>query len=156
MAFRRLNITMAESAVVDFDDSIIVLGKNNTDIQTDIGFLGKLTTNRYVGLVRDGDTSEFVLIDNYALNPSHTNDVDLSDVIAKGNLQVNNLSVDNALATHTLSVGNTFVLPKGTAAQRPANPQEGQMWFNTETKMFEGWDGTAWQVFVPAQLNNIE
>jgi hypothetical protein len=147
---------MAESAVVDFDDSIMVLAKNNTDIQADIGFLGKLTTNRYVGLIRDGVTGEFVLIDNYALNPSHTNEVDLSNVIAKGNLQVNNLLVDNALAAHTLSVGNTFVLPKGTAAQRPASPQEGQMWFNTETKMFEGWDGTAWQVFVPAQLNSIE
>ena len=35
------------------------------------------------------------------------------------------------------------MLPKGTAAQRPSTPAEGMMWFNTTTKMFEGYDGTA-------------
>lgn len=51
-------------------------------------------------------------------------------------------------------VDETFVLPKGTAAQRPASPVEGQMWFNTETKLFEGYDGTQWIQFIPSTVTN--
>ena len=47
-------------------------------------------------------------------------------------------------------VSDNFVLPKGTAAQRPASPEEGQMWFNTTTKKFEVWNGTAWVQLVPS------
>lgn len=47
-------------------------------------------------------------------------------------------------------VDETFVLPKGTTAQRPASPVEGQMWFNTTTKMFEGYDGTNWVQLIPS------
>lgn len=141
MAFRKLNMTMAESAIVDFEDAIMVLGKNNNDASTDIGFLGKLTGSRYVGLVRDGATNSFVLIDNYTLSPANTNSVDVNNVLAKGSLEVGGLTVDT-----------TLILPKGTTAQRPANPQEGQLWFNTETKQFEGFDGTDWIVLIPATL----
>lgn len=141
MAFRKLNMTMAESAIVDFEDAIMVLGKNNNDASTDIGFLGKLTGSRYVGLVRDGATNSFVLIDNYTLSPANTNSVDVNNVLAKGSLEVGGLTVDT-----------TLILPKGTTAQRPASPQEGQLWFNTETKQFEGFDGTDWIVLIPATL----
>lgn len=48
-----------------------------------------------------------------------------------------------------LQVNDSFVLPKGTAAQRPSTPTEGMMWFNTTTKMFEGYDGTGWIQFIP-------
>ena len=48
----------------------------------------------------------------------------------------------------------THILPKGTAAQRPASPVEGMMWFNTTTKMFEGYDGTAWVQFVPSTFQS--
>lgn len=141
MAFRKLNMTMAESAIVDFEDAIMVLGKNNNDASADIGFLGKLTGSRYVGLVRDGATNSFVLIDNYTLSPANTNSVDVNNVLAKGSLEVGGLTVDT-----------TLILPKGTTAQRPASPQEGQLWFNTETKQFEGFDGTDWIVLIPATL----
>jgi hypothetical protein len=144
MAFRKLNMTMAESAIVDFEDAIMVLGKNNNDAATDIGFLGRLTGNRYVGLVRDGQTNSFVLIDNFTLSPGNSNTVDVENVLSKGMLEVGGLQVDT-----------TFVLPKGTPAQRPANPEPGQMWFNTVTAQFEGFDGTGWIVFVPATLSYV-
>lgn len=49
-----------------------------------------------------------------------------------------------------LQVNDSYILPKGTAAQRPASPVEGMMWFNTTTKMFEGYDGTNWIQFIPS------
>ena len=49
-----------------------------------------------------------------------------------------------------LTVNDSFVLPKGTAAQRPTNPVAAQMFFNTETNLFEGYDGTAWIQLIPA------
>ena len=51
-------------------------------------------------------------------------------------------------------IATSFVLPKGTTAQRPASPVEGQMYFNTETRMFEGWDGLDWQQLVPSQFQS--
>jgi hypothetical protein len=51
-------------------------------------------------------------------------------------------------------ISTSFVLPKGTTAQRPASPVEGQMYFNTETRMFEGWDGLDWQQLVPSQFQS--
>lgn len=53
-----------------------------------------------------------------------------------------------------LQVNDSYILPKGTAAQRPASPVEGMMWFNTTTKMFEGYDGTAWVQLVPSTFQS--
>ena len=51
-----------------------------------------------------------------------------------------------------LTVNDSIILPKGTAAQRPSTPAEGMMWFNTTTKMFEGYNGTAWVQLVPSEF----
>jgi hypothetical protein len=41
--------------------------------------------------------------------------------------------------------GNEFMLiPKGTTAQRPAVPVDGEMRYNTDTAQFEGYQGGAW------------
>jgi hypothetical protein len=41
--------------------------------------------------------------------------------------------------------GNEFMLiPKGTTAQRPAVPVDGEMRYNTTTNQFEGYQGGAW------------
>lgn len=139
MAFRKINLhQMADSTVTDFTDSVLVLGKDNTS-ESDVGFLGKIGTDKYAGLVYDSTTQEFLLIDDVTATNT-TNDVS-SDPATFGDLNLNGIAVNTKI-----------VLPKGTASQRPSNPEEGQMWFNTETKMFEGYDGTQWQVFVPAQL----
>jgi len=47
-----------------------------------------------------------------------------------------------------------FKVPKGLTSERPTPAAEGDMWFNTETKMFEGYDGTAWQQLVPSQFQS--
>lgn len=141
MAFRKLNLQMANSQVTDFDDSVVVLGRNNT-LEVDVGFLGKKADNNYTGLVRDSETNAFILIENISLENSQINNIDSNDVnLTKAKLEV-----------HTLDVESGIVLPKGPANSRPLSPVEGQLWFNTETKMFEGYNGTSWVVFVPATL----
>jgi hypothetical protein len=41
--------------------------------------------------------------------------------------------------------GTGFMLiPKGTTAQRPVSPVDGQMRYNTDTNQFEGYQGGAW------------
>jgi hypothetical protein len=46
----------------------------------------------------------------------------------------------------------TWVAPKGTEANRPTSPVEGQFYFNTDTKIFEGYNGTSWIQLVPSTL----
>ena len=63
---------------------------------------------------------------------------------------------DSQLVVHEaivdeLTATDSFTLPKGTAAQRPASPVEGMMFFNTTTKMFEGYNGTEWLQLVPSR-----
>jgi hypothetical protein len=81
---------------------------------------------------------------------------------ATGNLDLNNYKLVNLAAGTTTgdSVnytqfasafvnptfgGNEFMLiPKGTTAQRPAVPVDGEMRYNTTTNQFEGYQGGAW------------
>lgn len=142
MAFRKVNIgTAVETTNTVLDDTLIILG--GTTYSGDIGFLGKRAASTYAGLVRDNTTGSFVLIDSYTTTINN-NDIDVENaLLQKGDLEVRGVTVET-----------TFVLPKGTTAQRPATPEEGQMWFNTDTKMFEGYDGTSWQVLIPAQLQS--
>lgn len=37
-----------------------------------------------------------------------------------------------------------FRVGQGTTAQRPASPQTGMIWFNTDISSFEGYDGVEW------------
>jgi hypothetical protein len=47
--------------------------------------------------------------------------------------------------TNPTFTGNEFMLiPKGTTAQRPAVPVDGEMRYNTTTGQFEGYQGGAW------------
>ena len=251
MAFRKINLAVTTSEVVDFTDSLMVLGKGNTS-PTDIGFLGKTGPNTYTGLIRDSDEQKFYLIDSVTLTSATPNDVnplqiqkadltvnrleatefvgditgnvtgnvagDLDGYIrdTNGNVLLNNdhgnagfggnifssgassfsgsvnftgatisgFSGDTA-GTHTGNVvgnvtGNVvgniegnilnsqgqavidnsgalyptiFRLPKGIASERPSPASEGMMFFNTTTKMFEGYNGTDWVQLVPSTYN---
>ena len=81
---------------------------------------------------------------------------DIGDTLANDPvLTVGTGNNDSQIAVTVASIGelqvnDSFVLPKGTAAQRPTNPVAAQMFFNTETNLFEGYDGTAWVQFIPA------
>jgi hypothetical protein len=81
---------------------------------------------------------------------------------ATGNLDMNSNKIVNLLAGTTTGdgvnytqfvaafvnptfTGNEFMLiPKGTTAQRPAVPVDGEMRYNTTTNQFEGYQGGAW------------
>jgi len=141
VAFRTIQVTNLNSVETTFSDSIMILNKAGTAGQ-DVGWLGKTAANSYAGLIKDGDDGKFYVVSNVTLGSPTVNDVNPLN-ITTGTLVAN-------IETESVTVTNTFVLPKGTAAQRPVSPVEGQMWFNTETKMFEGYDGTAWVQLIPS------
>jgi hypothetical protein len=81
---------------------------------------------------------------------------------ATGNLDLNSYKLVNLAAGTTTGdsvnftqfvasfvnptfTGNEFMLiPKGTTAQRPSVPVDGEMRYNTDTDQFEGYQGGAW------------
>lgn len=136
MSFRKIQTTNLKSVETSFSDPVIVIGKDNTS-PSDIGFLGKMTVNTYSGLIRDYETQKFYLIENYTSTDSNNliNPV-TSD---KGTLVVGTLESD------------TIVLPSIATSQRPNNPVEGQIHFNSTTKMFEGYNGSKWVQLIPAE-----
>lgn len=141
MAFRTIQAQNLNSVETSFTDSIMVLNKAGTP-NIDVGWLGKTGTSTYAGLIKDSDDGKFYLVSNVSLGSQTVNDVNPLN-ITTGTIVAN-------LETPSVTVTNTFILPKGTAAQRPASPVSGQMWFNTETSMFEGYDGTNWVQLVPS------
>ncbi len=54
------------------------------------------------------------------------------------------VSVDPATMVNKTSSIGSLIIPKGTTAQRDANPATGYTRFNTDTSSNEVWDGTAW------------
>ena len=102
-------------------------------ISTDVGL-----TDPLLILNKSGTTA-------VELSPNTVNDVNaLDSSIVKGNLSAGDITADE------ITINTTFVHPKGTAAQRPASPVAGQTWFNTDTSLFEGYDGTGWIQFIPS------
>jgi hypothetical protein len=98
MAFRKFNIQVSKSEVIDFSDNLMVLGKENSS-PTDIGFLGKIGPNIYTGLVKDAETNEFLLLDQIQLATTTINDVNALDAsIIKGNITVGTITADNIIA----------------------------------------------------------
>jgi len=81
---------------------------------------------------------------------------------ATGNLDLNNYKLINLAAGTTTGDSVNFtqftaafvnpifggtgymLIPKGTTAQRPAVPVDGEMRYNTDTNQFEGYQGGAW------------
>lgn len=145
MTFRKIQTTNLVSTETSFADPLLVLNKDGT-VSTDIGFLGRTGTDTYTGLVRDSATSKYILIDSIDVANQSSNDISATDSsLSKATLVLDTVEVTS------ITADSSFVLPKGTAANRPASPVEGQMYFNTETKMFEGYNGTEWKQLIPAQ-----
>jgi len=145
MTFRKIQTTNLVSTETAFTDPLIILNKDGTTA-TDVGFLSRTGNDTYTGLIRDSDTSKYYLIDSIDMTNQATNDISATDSsISKATLVLDTIEVTS------LTADSSFVLPKGTAANRPASPVEGQMYFNTETKMFEGYNGTAWKQLIPSE-----
>jgi hypothetical protein len=49
-----------------------------------------------------------------------------------------------AFVNPTFTGTGFMLIPKGTTAQRPVSPVDGQMRYNTDTNQFEGYQGGAW------------
>ena len=145
MTFRKIQTTNLVSTETAFTDPLIILNKDGTTA-TDVGFLSRTGKDTYTGLIRDSDTSKYYLIDSIDMTNQATNDISATDSsITKATLVLDTIEVTS------LTADSSFVLPKGTEANRPASPVEGQMYFNTETKMFEGYNGTAWKQLIPSE-----
>lgn len=145
MAFRKIQTTNLTSTDTAFSDPLIILNKENQTV-TDIGFLGRIGADTYTGIVRDSQTDTFLLLNSITLSDATVNDVDALDAsIVKGNITVGTITADSFIGI------DSFTLPKGTAVQRPTSPVEGMMFFNTTTKMFEGYNGTEWLQLVPSR-----
>jgi hypothetical protein len=145
MTFRKIQTTNLVSTETAFTDPLIILNKDGTTA-TDVGFLSRTGNDTYTGLIRDSDTSKYYLIDSIDMTNQATNDISATDSsITKATLVLDTIEVTS------LTADSSFVLPKGTEANRPASPVEGQMYFNTETKMFEGYNGTAWKQLIPSE-----
>ena len=166
MAFRGIQATNIISNTVGFSDPIFVTNKDGST-PTDVGFLGKIGPTHYAGLVRDAETNSFLLLDSISLSSSTVNDVNALDgTIIKGDLHVSSLTANTIVGNLQGNIINSqgqpvidnsgalyptiFQIPKGIVSERPSPAAEGMMWFNTTTKMFEGYDGTDWVQLVPS------
>tara|TARA_B100000809_G_C14975458_1_gene472521 strand:+ start:158 stop:610 length:453 start_codon:yes stop_codon:yes gene_type:complete len=149
MAFRGIQSTNIISTDVGLTDPLLILNKDGSTA-VDVGFLGKIGATSYAGLVKDSATDGFILVGSITLSPNTVNDISaLEASLVEGDLTAGAITAD------AVTINTTFVAPKGTAAQRPASPVAGQMWFNTETSLFEGYDGSSWIQFIPSTYQYI-
>ena len=145
MAFRGIQTTNIISTDVGLTDPLLILNKDGATA-VDVGFLGKIGATSYAGLIKDSATDAFLLVGSVTLSPNTVNDVSALDAsLVNGNITVGTLTADEIISAK-------IVLPKGATAGRPASPVEGEMYFNTTTKMFEGYNGTVCVQFVPSEF----
>ena len=94
MAFRGIQSTNIISTEVGFTDPVLVLNKDGSTA-VDVGFLGKIGSTSYAGLVKDSTTEDFLLIKSISINSSSVNDIDATDLsLVKGDLQVDTVTGD--------------------------------------------------------------
>lgn len=75
--------------------------------------------------------------------------ITLSNTVTAGNLA---MTANSGIVT---MAGNTgaFLPPTGTTAQRPASPIIGMSRWNTDTGVYEIWNGTVWQIIASGTYN---
>jgi hypothetical protein len=115
-----ISSTWANNTLADM--STALTGSLAADGQTVVTGNLQMNNNKLTGLAvgtTTGDSVEYSQFVGAFVNPSFT-----------GNMTI---------------TGTGFVLiPKGTTAQRPLVPVDGEMRYNTDTNQFEGYQGGAW------------
>lgn len=144
-----ISATAFEGKLYDTNGNVIL--DNTTG---NVGFGGKTASfDEFHGELHGEvihETTGAKVIDMQYSTPIYTGNV-------TGNLEgniVNSLGqpvIDNSGALYPTA----FQLPKGLAVNRPSPAAEGMMWFNTTTKMFEGYDGTNWIQLIPSTYQLI-
>ena len=135
---------------LEFQDSLIKFGNNNTDNTEDIGFYGQYVdslTTKYAGIVKDASDDKFKLFKDLETEPTTT--VDLTDIsYAYADLALNNLETSGNIGVnvvnpqYSLHINSTdaIIIPVGTNAQRV--DVTGAIRYNSEIETFEGYKGT--------------
>ena len=115
-----ISSTWANNTLADM--STALTGSIAADGQTTITGNLQMNSNKLTGLAVgtvNGDSVEYSQLVGLLVNPTLSGDVTMS--------------------------GTAFVLiPKGTTAQRPVSPVDGEMRYNTDTAQFEGYANGAW------------
>jgi len=94
MAFRGIQSTNIISTEVGITDPLLILNKDGSTA-VDVGFLGKIGSNAYTGLVKDSTTEDFLLIKSINLASSSVNSIDATDLsLVKGDLVVDTVTGD--------------------------------------------------------------
>lgn len=112
MAFRKVNFSTIDTSATTVTDPIIILANNNASDSTDLGWLGKYSTNSYAGLFRDSTNKQFYLVEKYTTF-SDPVDVDPS-AVTRGTLNVSTLDSFNLDVSSLASVGSLEIATFGT------------------------------------------
>ena len=119
MTFRKIQTTNLVSTDTAFADPLLVLNKDGT-VTTDVGFLGRTGADTYTGLVRDSDTSKYILIDSIDFSNQSANDIDAADAtLTKATLEIGTLDTENFALSSTdagSSAGPEFILYRDSAS----------------------------------------
>ena len=94
MAFRGIQSTNIISTEVGITDPLLILNKDGSTA-VDVGFLGKIGSTSYTGLVKYSTTEDFLLIKSINLASSSVNSIDATDLsLVKGDLIVDTVTGD--------------------------------------------------------------
>ena len=119
MTFRKIQTTNLVSTDTAFTDPLLILNKDGT-VTTDVGFLGRTGADTYTGLVRDSDTSKYILIDSIDFSNQSANDIDAADAtLTKATLEIGTLDTENFALSSTdagSSAGPEFILYRDSAS----------------------------------------
>ena len=160
-ANRRTNVTVSESRF--FKDNQTINFQNN-DIQT--GYIDSRGIN-VVGLTVDNLTFNSNTISSLNdsdinLLPNGTGDVILDDTIVRGS-EFENQSATDPMTLATTQNGyvkfnskTAVVVPSGTTAQQPSNPEIGEIRYNIESGSPEVYNGSVWATWAGQSVTATE
>jgi cytoskeletal protein CcmA (bactofilin family) len=136
---------------LEFQDSLIHFGNQNTDNNLDFGIYGQYVeslTTKYAGIIKDAsDNNKFKIFKDLETEPS-TN-VDFTDVnINYADLVINNLEANGNIGINItnpqyslhINTNDAIIIPVGNSSQRV--DVTGAIRYNSEIDTFEGFKGT--------------
>ena len=173
------NVQLTGSLYGDIGDTLannpvltVGTGNNDSQLAVTVASIDELTVNDSIDVtnatITGLDISDLTDANNviqpsdlstYSTTTASNLFAQQQDLIAKtAAIAAANSYTNGQITTVTSTLQNyanaptTWVAPKGTEANRPASPVEGQFYFNTDTKIFEGYNGTSWIQLVPSTL----
>ena len=141
---------------LEFQDSLIKLGDNNSDNIKDVGIYGEYIeslTTKYCGIIHDASDDKFKIFTGLESEPTTTVDLTdatfsyadlvLNNIEINGNIETNGnigINVDNPQYSLHINANDAIIIPVGTSAQRVY--VTGAIRYNTDIETFEGYKGT--------------